>query len=246
MSASDTTATDKGDARDPPDQEQLLRQAAEAAKAGDECATLDAIQRSEVFDGFLRRLADRWPSLHETDLSALLWSEVVDAFYEAIRNGEQIKTYAAWLWRVAWLKTFDLHKERRRALGVGSVDVPAREEAETVCWDDGEERRAERVRKAIHLAMQLLPRLGEANVQRVMRYIFDAYAAGRWEVSNEEIAGALGMTGDTVRQWRSRGFRRLVREAKKERAVNPEFDLAQFEREADRAEQEPAENGGEE
>ncbi len=244
MSISDTPTTDDGDARDPPEREQLLRQAAEAAVAGDEYATLNAIQQSEVFDGFVRRLGDRWPSLHETDLSALLWSEVVDAFYEAARKGEQFKNHAAWLWRVAWLKTIDLHKERSRALGVGSVDVAAPVERETVPWDDGEERRAERVRKAIQLALQLLPKLGEANVQRVMRYIFEAYGAGRWEVTNEEIAEALGMTGATVRLWRSRGFNRLIREAKLERAVNPDFDLAQFEEEADQADHD-AENGDE-
>jgi DNA-directed RNA polymerase specialized sigma24 family protein len=211
MSINDSSTASEEDARDPPDQEQLLQQAADAALAGNMRDTLDAIQRSEVFDGFLRQLADRWPSLHETDLSALLWSEVVDAFYDAVRARKEIECYGAWLWRVSCVKTFDLHKQRRRALGVGAVDVAAPVEPETVPWDDGEERRAERVRKAVQLAIQLLPRLGEDNIQRVMRYIFEAYAAGRWEVPNEEIAGALGMTGDTVRQWRSRGFRRLIR-----------------------------------
>jgi DNA-directed RNA polymerase specialized sigma24 family protein len=214
--------------------------------AGDMAKTLDLISRSEVFDGFVRKLADRWPSLHETDVTALLWSEVVEAFYEAARRGEQFKKHAAWLWRVAWFKAIDLHKERSRAVSVGGMDVAAPVEPETVPWDDGEERRAERVRKAVQLAIQLLPRLGEANVQRVMRYIFEAYAAGKWEVTNEEIAQALGMTGETVRLWRSRGFNRLIREAKKERAVNPEFDLAQFEQEADQAAQEAAGNGDDE
>lgn len=231
MSSADTPATEEGDARDPPDREELLRRAIAAAVAGDMRGVLDAVQQSELFDGFLRRLSGRWPSLHETDLSAVLWSEVIDAFYEAARRGELFGNVAAWLWRVAWVTTYDLHQSRRRERPVGGVDVPAGEPAEWDVWDDGEEQRAKRVRKAIELARDLLPRLGVENVQLVMGYILDAYEAGRWEVSNEDIADALGKSAENIRTWRSRGFKRLIREAKQERLVNPEFDTSQFEQE---------------
>jgi DNA-directed RNA polymerase specialized sigma24 family protein len=231
MSTGDTRGKQEGEARDPLDRDQLLRQAVEAAAASDLKGVLHAIQQSEVFDGFLRRLCGRWSSLHETDLSAVLWTEVIDAFVEAVRRADRIGDVAHWLWRVAWVKTYDLHRAKRRERPVGGVDVAAPEPSEHVVWDDGEDERAKRVKKAIELARGLLPRLGEMNVQLVMGYIFDAYAAGRWEVSNEEIADALGKSSEYVRQWRSRGFRRLVREAKQERLVNPDFDISQFEQE---------------
>lgn len=211
--------------------EQLLQQAVDAAAAGNLRDVLDAIQQSEVFDGFLRRLCARWPSLHEMDLSAVLWSEVIDGFYIAIRRGERPANIAAWLWKVAWVKTFDLHGSRSREQPLTGAESSLEEQPESA-WDDGEERRAERVRKAIELARTLLPRLGEENVQLVIGYILDAYAAGRWDVSNHEIETSLGRTSECVRQWRLRGFRRLIREAKKEQLVNPEFDISQFEREA--------------
>ncbi len=233
MNTGDTHKTTDGEGRDPPARDELLRQAAEAARAGNMRGVLHALQQTEIFDGYLRRLQGRWPSLHEDDLSAVLWSEVVDEFYEAVRKGTTIVNVPAWLWKTAWNKTVNLHAELRRAGTIEGHEPPASDEDEVPVWDDGEEVRARRVSKAIELARELIPRLGEQTVQDVMRYIFDCYAAGQWEISNESIGAAVGLTAASARMWRSRGFQRLIREAAKERQVNPDFNLSQFQQEAD-------------
>ena len=60
----------------------------------------------------------------------------------------------------------------------------------------------------------------------VMGYLIDAVEAGRWDVSNQEIGEALGLTNDTVRTSLSRGFRRLNRLAQEEGISNNEIGEA--------------------
>lgn len=216
-----------------PDRDELFRHAVDAARAGNMRGVLNALQQSEVFDGYLRRLQSKWPALHEDDLSAVLWSEVVDSFYVAVRQGATIVNVAAWLWKTACNKTIDLHTDLRRAGTLQGHDPSAPEEDENAPPDDYEETRAKRVAKAIELAHGLIPKLGEQTVQDVMRYILDSYAAGQWEISNASIGAAVGLTAASVRMWRSRGFQRLIREAAKEREINPGFDVSQFVRDAE-------------
>jgi len=57
MSNDDTPRTGEGEARDPPERDQHLHQAVEAAAAGNMKRVLHAIQQSAVFDGFLLLVA---------------------------------------------------------------------------------------------------------------------------------------------------------------------------------------------
>ena len=74
----------------------------------------------------------------------------------------------------------------------------------------------------------MLPLLGQENIQKVMTYIFDALATGVVDVSNEEIGEALGLSNDTVRTCRSRGFSRLQTRAVERGLTDETFDFLEL------------------
>jgi DNA-directed RNA polymerase specialized sigma24 family protein len=85
-------------------------------------------------------------------------------------------------------------------------------------WED-------RMKLGLAVARRLLPRLGQDSVRNVMAYIFDGLETGRQDITAEEIANALGITKDTARQARHRGFTRLERLAKEENLLDGGFDF---------------------
>ena len=89
------------------------------------------------------------------------------------------------------------------------------EQEEGLGLDEDSEREEKRA-MAVRMTRKLLPRLGQQNVQAVMAYVIDAVDAGRWDVPNQEIMEAVGLSNDTVRTSLSRGFRRLSRLAQEE------------------------------
>ncbi len=142
----------------------------------------------------------------------------------------------AFLWKVSDRKANDYYQARQRekalvddlkhnATAIGSFENPDQEEpVEEMEWD---EKRAQ----AITRARDLLPKLGQKNIQDVMSLVIDAVEAGREDLPSREIAEALGLQPATVRTLKMRGFERLARVAREEGLVGQEFDFANLESE---------------
>jgi hypothetical protein len=227
------------------EQEEALRQARAAGTRKDLKGMLAAIHRSRILDGILRRLERRWRSLHPLDLDRIL-GEVVDEFYAAVSNGRNVRNVGGWLWNAACYMTKAFHESRKREQSFESDRIEDRPEHVPVVEDDEERRRRWRT-WCVERALGLVPQLGEENVQAVMNYILGAWQAGHWEVSDKEVAEVLGKNRATVRQWRLRGFRRLIRAAKEAGLVNQQFDLDDLEpdREEDSTDEETDETATE-
>jgi DNA-directed RNA polymerase specialized sigma24 family protein len=210
---------------------------------------LTALYKSHVLDGICRRLAKDWSEIAFEDVE-LLVAEAVDVLYEKVRGGEKIRRIAPFLVKVASRKAYDFHESRRVIDALDPADVEAaagkesrrdfeREEkqAKPKTPDPGDELDYEDKRRiALRIARGLLPRLGQQRIQDVMSYIFDAIEAGHDDISNEEIEDALGLSPDTVRTSKSRGFTRLARIAKEEKLLAQDFDLLGLDADAEESE----------
>jgi len=205
-----------------PTQEELIKKAKEAASAGDPKGMVEALYESHAIDGLVRRIHGRWPVLGQQGAEDAVADAAV-VLYTSVRTGEKVLNPVAFLWKVADRKANDAWKAAKRSVHVESWELVAAkadgdsagtQETESGLVDSStdEERRA----KAISIARQLLPRLGQQNIQAVMSYVIDAVEADRWDVPNQEIQEALGLTNDTVRTSLSRGFHRLGRLAQEE------------------------------
>jgi DNA-directed RNA polymerase specialized sigma24 family protein len=200
-----------------------LQGAARALESGNPKGMLECLYSSYFLDGLARGIRRRWPSLSADD-SEFVIAQAVDALYTSVAKGKKVLSLAAFLWKVADRKANDFHERRLREktvepqelqeLADKTLSVPAlcdgfdQSEPEL----DHDRRRAE----AIRIARGLVPRLGQQNIQSVFSYVLDALQAGEVDVSNQEIATALGISTETVRTSLSRGFARLTRIAREE------------------------------
>ncbi len=228
---------------------QLLREANTAALAGDPMAMLIALYKSHVLDGICRRLAAAWGAIAFEDIQ-LLVAEAVDVLYEKVRNGGNIRRIVPYLLKVSTRKAYDFHESRCAVDAVDPADLETAVGKEARRRFESKERQAEaspgepvddldyeeRRRIALRIARGLLPRLGQQRIQDVMGYIFDAIEAGHEDISNEDIEDALGLSPETVRTAKSRGFARLSRIAKEEKLLPRDFDLLGLDSEADEPE----------
>lgn len=203
-------------------QEELIKKAKEAASAGDPEGMVEALYVSHAIDGLVRRIHGRWPILGQQGAEDAVSAAMV-TLYKSMRKGEKVFNPVAFLWKVADRRANDTWKATRRHSHIESWELvaaktngdfisPQNVESEPVDTIIDTERRA----KAIGIARLLLPRLGQQNIQAVMSYVIDAVEAGRWDVPNQEIQEALGLSNDTVRTSLSRGFRRLRRLAQEQ------------------------------
>jgi DNA-directed RNA polymerase specialized sigma24 family protein len=206
-----------------PDEE--LARAREAATSGDPLGMLEALYRSSYLDGLKRAMDRKWPSIPSPEVDYIV-AQAVDALYAEVRKGGKVLNLTAFLWKVADRRAFDYDQMRQneRTTGpdelerVGNQSEGATKPVHEIpdCDEDKEVMEYEEKRtKAIALARQLLPKLGQQNVQAVMGYVIDCVEAKRDDVPQREIAEALGLTVDTVKTSLWRGFQRLDREARK-------------------------------
>jgi len=212
-------------------------------------AMLAALYKSHVLDGICRRLAKDWSEIAFEDVE-LLVAAAVDVLYEKVRRGEQIRRIAPFLVKVASRKAYDFDESRRVIDALDPADVEAAAGKEACRHFEREEQQAkpktpdpddeldyeDKRRIALRIARGLLPRLGQQRIQDVMGYILDAIEAGHDDISNEEIEDALGLSPDTVRTSKSRGFTRLARIAKAEKLLAQDFDLLGLDADAEESE----------
>lgn len=185
---------------------ELLRRAAEAASAKDPVGMMAALHASRFLDGLVRRLQQRFRQLPEVDLEECV-AEAADSLYKDVSEGVVIRQITSYLYKVAERRSLNLITRRPAVRSVRDNDGGQ-------ARDDDHAQDVERAayrEEALGIARRLLPQIGRENVQKVMRVILDALNDGLHDITNAEIAEATGLSQDTVRTCRHRGFVRLQR-----------------------------------
>lgn len=200
---------------------EAFSRAHDAARRGDPRGMLNAIAETSILDGLARWGKRRWGKIPD-DLMHDIIGKAVDNLYEQVRNGQKILDIPAYLTKTIHFKADDLYRKlireeefdpTNRAHTENMQYLPEQLSSDADIAELGDE---ERLKEAIVKARQLLPRLGQENVQKVMETILDAVEAGRVDITNEEIAEVTGLSQSSVRVWKLRGFKRLTDLASKE------------------------------
>jgi DNA-directed RNA polymerase specialized sigma24 family protein len=191
-----------------------LTLAVQAARRQDERTFFLEIAASHALDGIVRGLHSAWPLVEEGAIEALV-AEAVGILYVKVGvEGAVIGSAGAFLWGTAKNKL----QERYRAGVLDTVPfVEGTEGLTTEPKDDDPYLDPDALRaEALRHARAILPRLGGEVLVRVMGFIFDAIERGDELIESETIAAALGITRETVRRSKSRGFQRLAAAARQE------------------------------
>ncbi len=206
-----------------------LRTAVEAARAGDAREFLVRLAASHAVDALTHRLAGKWAQAEVGNVESAV-IRAADTLLARTRDGAIIRSPVGFLWACA---SNDLANQHRAGMLVVTQLDKNRQDPS---WDpaltdssrdeDEDEKRA----RALKFARSLLPRLGQDNIIRVMTLVLDCVEAGEKYIDHKFIAEATGLTPDTVRKLKHRGFERLEREAKRHGvllrdALEPEPDL---------------------
>jgi len=213
-------------------QQDALQRAKESAAAHNPKEMLTALYESGFLDGLPRGLKRRWDKLPAYEIDFII-GQAVDILYKNVSSGEAILNLPAYLYRVAHNLACDRYRQLQEqgAYEIGKEESEEGDEepkevtqqpwdylADDSVW---EERRLQ----AISAARSLLPKLGQQNIQKVMALIFDGVESGIQDLTNEKISETLGLSLDTVKTSKSRGFRRLARVAREEGLVKDEAEI---------------------
>jgi DNA-directed RNA polymerase specialized sigma24 family protein len=195
-----------------------LEEATALAGGGDAEGAVRALLASGYPNGLVKGsfLADRYSRVPAA-VRAEAVAEGVAAMHEAITRGTPVPRPGGYVLKVAEVVCAAEQRRQEQHLpteGLSDRDLLAAGSP----WADGgdPELRERRRGAALTLARELLPRLGQQRAQAVMGYVFDAVERGVVDLPSRDIAEALGMSDQVVRQSLSRGFRRLARLAEEE------------------------------
>jgi RNA polymerase sigma factor (sigma-70 family) len=197
-----------------------LERAKQAALAGDATVFVEALFNSRLPDALTWRLRSQLP---EDDVAAVI-AEGITSAYAALRDRGDRIDLGSWLSKVCYNKTRARYASRKKVTFLEPADLERESVRRTPFTPpdlqfeqaEHEETAARRRIEAIQIARNLLPRIGEDNIQRVMSVVLDAVEQGSVDLSYSEIADAVGLTEATVQRLVSRGFERLEREAKRD------------------------------
>ena len=215
-------------------QEELLQQAKEAAASGDPGRMLEALHGSFALDGLTRRIASKWQKLSRDEVDFII-AEAVDILYVALCNGKKVLNLVAYLWKTSDHKACDYYRTKQNEKPLTPEELERIPDQSTELEEsldnsatelEWEEKRP----RVIAIVRSLLPRLGQHNAQAVMTYILDALSSDCMDISNTEIAEALGLSLDVVRQSKKRGFDRLERIVREEGLAAQVSDVANLRR----------------
>lgn len=179
------------------------------AEDGDPWAMLAHLQRANVLTGVKITFRRKWPGLPEEDVDDML-GKGVDALFQKLSGGAHVGNPIGYMLEVMRRQAYDYLVSQRETVRLDPERDQAPEPGVREVWD------GRRTEAALRVSRSLLSRLGQQSIQVVMTQIFDAIESGREQITAAEIARAAGLTEDTVRQCRSRGFRRLERIVREE------------------------------
>jgi DNA-directed RNA polymerase specialized sigma24 family protein len=203
-----------------PDYRVALQQAQNAANKGDAWGMFNALPDSLIFDSYQNYFSSKYPTVDESDLQNII-GKATDQLYDRITRKEKIRKIESYLWKIIDAELWGKIEEQKRfrsvdveAIGINDNSIPS---ALTL------EQKAKQKEYALALADSLVPRLGQVNVQNVMRYILGCIRNGVQDINSNDIGEALDMKPATVRQFMKRGFERLTRICKEESLVDASY-----------------------
>ena len=206
--------------------DELFEIAKKAAIAKQPDKMIEALAASHFLDGLVRLLANKWRNLPRSEIEYCV-AQAVDKAYEHLAEKPSIINLGGWLYKVAfyqadslWNKDYKNREDNARLDNTASKDQLS--EAEHLRQDElADSRKAE----AIRHARRLLPKIGHGQITDVMELIIDAVEHEIPDLSPKEIGDALGISPDSARTLRNRGFARLARIAREEGIEIPESCL---------------------
>ncbi|MGH8568418.1 MAG: hypothetical protein ACREXU_10470 [Gammaproteobacteria bacterium] len=200
----------------------LLKAAVEAASRRDVRGYVINLTSSHVLDSIMRNLEGKWPHVDSSEIEVVV-AEAADVFYDKLAAGVTVRVPAGFLWRTAHNK---LLKRHDAGLLIRESFDESMEDHNRGVDNDADEPDREAMRaQAVRFARSVLPSLGQTVVVQVMTFIIDCVEQGELYVDNKFIADALGLSSQTVRRAKHRGFQRLAREARR-RGIEIDEELA--------------------
>jgi RNA polymerase sigma factor (sigma-70 family) len=201
-------------------QKELLAEAQRAAENKDCSAMLSSLSSSMLLEAYLGYFIKKYPDVDRGDIHDCL-GMATDELWSRVAKGEKIAKIKSYLWKITDRKICDFIRSRKW-VPLDKVDVIATNH-ELIDSVNYQQHREESREQLLGLFEGLIPRLGMANVEDVMRYILGAIREGIQEVTSDEIAAALNLTPANVRQSMKRGFDRLTLIVKEENLVDESF-----------------------
>lgn len=186
-------------------EDELLKEAIEAAKAGDVERMSACLMSSRFPDGLIRRVEQMWHKLSHEDARDIV-AESIEALYGKVRCEELITDIKAWLSKATRLRASTANRRRIRRSEV-SLDAPEYGDYQLAV----EPRYDQHVirQEAVRQLKTAVSQIQGYNIRRVLEYLFEAVEGGMFPVPAIEIAEALELEEANVRQCVRRGFKRL-------------------------------------
>lgn len=201
-------------------QKEAIMLAQDAANRGDGLAMIEALFGSTLLEAFEAFFRDRYIRLDPEDIHDIIGIST-DELFDRIMKGEKIRVIKNYLWKIIdrKLTEFDINRRQIEELGDNHQNI----QDPGVVPEKILLKKAEQKAKLITTAEGLIPRLGQVNVQEVMRYLLIAIKNGVRDVNSNDIADTLGLTPGNVRVAMMRGFERLSRIFKEENLIDESY-----------------------
>jgi len=197
-----------------------LNRAQTAADAGDAAVMFQGLCESMIFEGYKIYFGNRYSDLRAEEIDNTI-GEATDEVYNRVKTGKKVRAVHSYLWKVIDNK---LSKCWERKIEVQQTDVESIGTVARAALSEEDWHERDRMKdEAVSIALKLVPRLGNTNIEAVMRYIIESAKNGVQHIDYDEIADALGLSRSNVKTWVRRGFERLTRLAREENLVEESF-----------------------
>ncbi len=189
----------------PPTYKAGLERARNAAAAHDLKEMLAELYACGSLDALHRHVQRKYPDLRDDEVAVVV-GQVVDSFAEKAATGAQILNPGAYLMTTASWRALDLVEKRRRETLLDEDQwAQVADEVSTPDLDLIDPDRARQLYAAVYT---IIPKIGGATVQAVVRHVVEAAEQGV-SVTHAEIAEALGINPNSVGKSLQRGMQRL-------------------------------------
>jgi DNA-directed RNA polymerase specialized sigma24 family protein len=190
-------------------QKEMLVKAIDLLRTGDANGFSVTLAASHALDGLVHAMQRKWPEMDDERIDEGV-STAVEALYEKVLDGGVVSEPWSYLWKAAFNTLANIHGREQSEQPFDdqqAVGLPPE--------PDQDARRDFARAEAVRLARSFLPKLGRSEaLRKVMAYIIDAAEVGEFSIDNEQIAQATGLTAESVRRLKWRGFQRLKRLAR--------------------------------